>query len=133
VYFALIGIKLDNSSVAFNSVMIPGSSNHKGVERKILALCHNRFFFRTASVTMIIYWKDKICNLYVSGVSTLMLALSIIHVYNAAKHCSSLRERVDNRVPARNTRNFMFCFSFCHCASAANAGCKSIHIFRNLS
>jgi hypothetical protein len=124
---------VEYASIAWNSVTITDSSKLERVQRKFSALCHKRYFQDVEYHYSNTLKKLNLRTLHIRRrhFDTFFL----INVFNGAKYCPSILERVGIRVLTRKIRNFTtFSCSFSHfpsarCVSAANAVCKSKDIF----
>jgi hypothetical protein len=120
------------SSVAWNST---DASKLECIQRKFVAVCHNRFF------PQIHYsYVNALEHLNFNTLSSRRChldALFLVNFYTGFKFCPSLLETVGIHVPVRNFRDFpLFAVGSSHksccsakSASAANTICKDTDIF----
>jgi hypothetical protein len=134
LYLALVRPRLESASTVRNSVTTTDAKPLGRIQRKLVALCQNRF-----STHDHVTYEDflEFLKLRTPHDRRLHLdALFCISVYSGLECCLSLLNATGVRVPSRNVRNSSLFTATCtnpptaRCVTAANRVCKAADIFR---
>jgi hypothetical protein len=136
--FSLVRPKLQYASVVWNSIAPTDAKKLERIQRKVLALCYNRFLSPDSNGYS--YANDlQVLNLRTLHERKHQLdAIFVINVFLGFKSCPSTMDIIGLREPTRNLRDFpLFHVSSSYknclsgrCASAANSVCNQLDVFR---